>query len=313
LTPSVIDIPPGEKNYVVTDSFTLPVTVKLLGLHPHAHLICKDVEIWAEAPDSTKQTLLHIPRWDFNWQNAYRYAEPVVLPKGTTLSMKFVFDNSADNPRNPNQPPKRVQFGYQTSDEMARLAVQVLPNDVADRDLLVAEHKRHSSQLMIAQYEFRLKSHPKDIYARVELGKHLYVNGRVPEAVEHFRKAVEVADEAEPHYYLGRIAMEMQEPEVAQREFEAAIAADPNYYMALGTLGALHLQLGHLTQAEEVLARSLKVHAEDAVAHYNLGIIRYQQRDIPEAVRHFRESVKIDPDYGPARESLRKIEPLLKN
>jgi tetratricopeptide (TPR) repeat protein len=312
LTPSVIDIPPGEKNYVVTDSFTLPVDVKLLGLHPHAHLICTQVEVWADRPDTAKQTLLRIPRWDFNWQNAYRYTEPIELPKGTTLSMKFVFDNSADNPRNPNQPPKRVQFGFQTDDEMARLGVQALPRDAADRERLVFEHQRHSSQLMIAHYEFWLQNHPQDARAHLELAKHLYVNRRVLEAVEHFRKAVETAeDDAEPRYFLGRIALEMREPEAAQREFEAAIEADPNYYMALGMLGVLHMQLGRTAQAEEVLERSLKVHSEDKLAHFNLGVIRYQQRNIPQAVRHFREAVRIDPDYAPARENLKKLEPLL--
>jgi tetratricopeptide (TPR) repeat protein len=103
----------------------------------------------------------------------------------------------------------------------------------------------------------------------------------------------------------------MREPEAAQREFEAAIEADPNYYMALGMLGVLHMQLGRTAQAEEVLERSLKVHSEDKLAHFNLGVIRYQQRNIPQAVRHFREAVRIDPDYAPARENLKKLEPLL--
>jgi Tfp pilus assembly protein PilF len=313
LTPSVIDIPPGEKNYEVTDSFTLPVDVKLLGLYPHAHLVCKGVEVWAEATDSTKRTLLRIPRWDFYWQNAYRFTEPVFLPKGTVLSMKFVFDNSADNPRNPNQPPRRVQFGFHTYDEMARLGVQVLPKDAADAELMAFEYKRHASQLMIAHYEFWIENHPGDAYARVELGKHLYVNRRTPEAIEHFQKALEHTDNAaEPHFFLGRIALEMGKPKEALREFEAAVDADPNYYGALGLLGVLHMQLGQLTQAEKVLERSLKVHPNDALAHYNLGIVRFQQNNIPEAARHFREAVKIDPNYEPARHNLREIEPLLK-
>jgi cytochrome c-type biogenesis protein CcmH/NrfG len=312
LSPAVIDIPPGEKNYVVTDSFTLPVDVSLLGLYPHAHLVCKSVEVWAESSDVAKKKLLVIPRWDFNWQNAYRFTKPVSLPRGTTLWMKFVFDNSSDNPRNPNQPPKRVQFGFHTNDEMARLGMQVLPNDSADRDRLVFEHKRHSSQLMIAHFDFWLKSHPDDAFAHIELGKHLYVNRRTPEAIEHFQKGAELAKtNAEPHYFLGRIALEMRKPDEAQREFEAAIRADPNYYMALGTLGVLYMQLGDLTQAADVLERSLRVHSEDELAHFNLGIIRYQQRNIPEAVRHFRESIRIDPSYAPARENLKRLEPLL--
>ena len=82
-------------------------------------------------PDGTTMSLIHIARWDLNWQAVYRYAEPMLLPKGTTISMRFTYDNSAENIRNPNHPPQRVVAGNRASDEMAHLWLQVLPRDSA--------------------------------------------------------------------------------------------------------------------------------------------------------------------------------------
>ncbi len=79
----------------------------------------------ARLPDGTVQHLIWIKDWDFNWQGQYRYVEPVKLPKGTRIDMRYIYDNSAGNPRNPSNPPRRVRFGEQTTDEMALAFLQV--------------------------------------------------------------------------------------------------------------------------------------------------------------------------------------------
>ena len=76
--------------------------------------------------------LLEILDWDFNWQQNYRYQRPIRLPADTRLEMEFVYDNTAQNPRNPSRPPKRVGWGPETTDEMAGLHFQVIPADPAD-------------------------------------------------------------------------------------------------------------------------------------------------------------------------------------
>jgi mono/diheme cytochrome c family protein len=126
----LLDIPPGDENFVVTDEFTLPVDVSLLAIYPHAHYLGKDLKATATLPDGTKKTLIHIPHWDLNWQAVYRYAQPVPLPKGTILSMRYVYDNSDGNLANTNHPPKRVRAGNRASDEMAQLGFQVLPKSI---------------------------------------------------------------------------------------------------------------------------------------------------------------------------------------
>jgi hypothetical protein len=121
-----IDIPPGETAYRVTDHFTLPVDIDAIGIIPHAHYICKDMKGLARLPDGSTRWLIWIKDWDFDWQEQYRYRQPLRLPEGTRLEMEFTYDNSAGNPRNPSHPPRRVQWGPDSSDEMAGLHVQVL-------------------------------------------------------------------------------------------------------------------------------------------------------------------------------------------
>ena len=120
-----IDIPPGEKSYKVTDSFVLPVDVDAIGIIPHAHYVCKEMKGVARLPNGSTEWLIRIRDWDFNWQEQYRYRRPLRLPEGTRLEMEFTYDNSAQNPRNPNHPPQRVRWGPDGTDEMAGLHVQV--------------------------------------------------------------------------------------------------------------------------------------------------------------------------------------------
>ncbi|MBS1857603.1 MAG: ascorbate-dependent monooxygenase [Acidobacteria bacterium] len=135
-TSTRIDIPPGDAAYKVTDHFTVPVDVDAIGVIPHAHYVCRRMYAYAVLPDGTRRTLLSIPNWDFNWQGQYRYAAPIRLPADTRIEMEFTYDNSAANPRNPNQPPARVRYGPGTKDEMAGLHLQVVAVDPADEEEL---------------------------------------------------------------------------------------------------------------------------------------------------------------------------------
>lgn len=127
-----INIPAGEKDYHIHDSFTTPVPVQVVGITPHAHLLGKQMKCTATLPDGTVKSLLSIKDWDFNWQEQYRYAKPFVLPADTRIDMDFSYDNSSENPRNPTNPPKRVTFGEGTTDEMAFCWVQVIPEKLLD-------------------------------------------------------------------------------------------------------------------------------------------------------------------------------------
>lgn len=131
-----IDIPAGEARYIVRDHFTLPVPVEVTGIIPHAHYICREMRGTAIRPDGRRIPLITVRGWDFNWQRHYRYKHPFTLPAGTRIEMEFLYDNSAANPRNPSNPPRRVTWGGGSLDEMAGLHVQVIPaNDDDAREL----------------------------------------------------------------------------------------------------------------------------------------------------------------------------------
>ncbi len=113
-----IDIAPGDSNYQRNISFALPIDVTLSGVVPHMHLLGRDMKASATTPDGKDIPLVWIPDWDFKWQGQYRYTNPITLPAGTTLTLTAKYDNSANNPDNPNSPPKRAIRGEQTTDEM---------------------------------------------------------------------------------------------------------------------------------------------------------------------------------------------------
>jgi hypothetical protein len=91
--------------------------VLLLSLFPHMHLRGKDFHYEVLYPDGRKETLLNVPRYDFNWQTSFVFADPLQLPAGTKLHCTAHFDNSADNPANPD-PSHPVRWGDQTWEEM---------------------------------------------------------------------------------------------------------------------------------------------------------------------------------------------------
>jgi hypothetical protein len=112
------DIPPGEKDYHVTASYTLTGDVRLLSIVPHMHLLGRSIRAVAVLPDGTQRELINVPHWNYNWQDEYFLAQPIKLPKGTRLDVEAVYDNSAENPLNPSNPPKEVTWGEGTTDEM---------------------------------------------------------------------------------------------------------------------------------------------------------------------------------------------------
>ena len=144
---SGVDIAPGVKTYSIHDSTTLAADVSVLSAFAHAHYIGKEFKATATLPDGSTRPLLWIKDWDFNWQEQYTYKEPVSLPKGTRIDVTIGYDNSADNPRNPSNPPKRVLWGEQSFDEMGGVAftmVNVRKEDEAVIQQSAAERIRTS-------------------------------------------------------------------------------------------------------------------------------------------------------------------------
>jgi hypothetical protein len=110
-------IPPGDPNYKVEADFKFANDGRIVALLPHMHLRGKDFEYVAKYPTGESETLLNVPHYSFSWQLAYVPAGDIVVPKGTVIHCTAHFDNSANNPYNPD-PTKKVTWGQQSWDEM---------------------------------------------------------------------------------------------------------------------------------------------------------------------------------------------------
>ena len=145
-----IDVAPEDSNFVISESFTTPAAIEVYGVTPHAHYIGKEFRGWAELPDGGEVPLIWIKDWDFAWQDMYTYEKPVVLPAGSTIHSRIRYDNSAENPRNPTSPPKRVFWGRGSEDEMGTIIFSAMPVSEDDLPAIKKElstlGKKHAKQ-----------------------------------------------------------------------------------------------------------------------------------------------------------------------
>lgn len=301
----LIDIPPGAKDYAVEDNYRLPVDVELREVLPHAHYLANDIRGWATLPDGTRKELLWIKHWDFNWQGEYRYAEPIFLPRGTVLSMRMTYDNSADNPRNPNRPPKRVTYGPQTSDEMAELWFQVVPSRREDLAPLARDFAHKRLSLVIERLHHLLSDAPNDADVHFRLGKALMADGRSGEALAELRTAYGLRpDLSDAHDYAGRVLLGAGDLVGATEEFERAVTLDAHSPEPRNNLGLARLRAQNWSGAAECFRAALRLNPDDAVAHLNLGIAVLKLGDPAAAKGEFLTALRLDPELSLARTGL---------
>ena len=130
-------IPAGAANHRVDTRVTLREDMTVLSLWPHMHLRGKALQLRAVYPNGESEVLLGVPHYDFNWQMSYVLAKPRLLPKGTRLESAVFFDNSANNPNNPD-PKADVYWGDQLWEEMNVAFMRVaLPAGIEPADIAV--------------------------------------------------------------------------------------------------------------------------------------------------------------------------------
>jgi tetratricopeptide (TPR) repeat protein len=279
-----IDLPAGATNTVVEQRTVLPVDTELHAVLPHAHYLAKRVEGFAILPDGTRRSLLRIPDWDFNWQTEYRYATPVRLPRGTTLGMQYTYDNSTNNARNPHQPPRRVTFGLQTSDEMAELWFQLLATTRADFDKLAQAAQARTVVDIEELSRFKLRQNPNDAEAVSELGKVKLTTGDGPGAEALFRRALEIRpDLDDAHYHLGLVLLYTGRIADAEGEFLEAVRLNPEHFQARGNAGLCCLRQRRFEEAATHFREILRTRPGDTVARQNLELAERLRRGQPPA------------------------------
>jgi tetratricopeptide (TPR) repeat protein len=337
-----IAIPAGESNYVVEDSYVLPVDVDAVSIYPHAHYLGKEMRGTATLPDGSQKDLLWIRRWDFRWQDRYRYQSPVFLPRGTRLSMRFTYDNSADNPNNRTRPPERVRSGPRSTDEMGQLWIEVVPRRAEDAALLNADFVRRSMLAAIAsaeldvrldpqvaaahnilatrylqvgrvadaqaQLEEAVRLDPRDAEAQSNLGTALQAQGRLAEAMQRLRTAVRLRPKDDAvRFNLGAGLLAAGQPDAAMREFRAAIALNPENADAHFNLGVM---LGPRYQWDDAVAhlrRVVEINPVNGDAYHNLAVVYGLQGRIAEGIAAAQAAVRLKPDSAVAQQQLQRL------
>lgn len=257
-----IDIPAGEAHYIVTDSYTLPVDVELEAVQPHAHYRAREVRGEATLPDGSRRPLITIADWDFRWQHVYRFVTPPRLPKGTTLSMRYVYDNSAANARNPQQPPARARWGQRSAEEMGDLWLQVLTRDGRDLETLSASFRPKVAAEDVKGYELEIEKHPRDVAL---------------------------------HDDVALLYLELQRPDRAIQHFNASLALEPQSAQAFYNLGTALTVARQLDQAVDAYREALRIDASYANAHNNLANVLLAQGKTDAAILEFKDVVRLQP------------------
>jgi Flp pilus assembly protein TadD len=294
-----LDIPAGDGNFIVTDEFTLPENVQLLALYPHAHYLCRDMLAVARLPGGSEKTLIHIPRWDLNWQAVFRLAQPEPLSRGTTLVMRYRYDNSSDNIVNPNNPPQRVTAGNRAVDEMAHLWLQVLPETQPGQQ----RDPRMILQEALARHH--IENNPADFEAHYNLAAMLQARGASDDAVLHYQSALDLRpDDATVENALGAALLSSGRIPDSIKHLHAATTARPEYFDAHYNLGIALASTGEFARAAQEFAAAAKLKPEDSGAEANLGAALAELGQNDQAIAHFQRALQLDPKNQQARENL---------
>jgi tetratricopeptide (TPR) repeat protein len=314
-----IDIPAGESDYVVEDTLTLPVNVVLSKISPHAHYLGKRMEGTAELPDGTRRDLVLIEDWDFNWQDVYQYESPMLLPSGTRLSMRYTFDNSAENPRNPQVPPQRVRIGNRSSDEMATLGLQLALESGKDRRALMEASWRHRVECIPGHWMPRLNfgailaeqgkyqeaatelraglaMKPDSVDILTNLGAVLIRTNELRESREHLEEALRLRPgHPDAHFVFANLEKTRGRWGDAAAHYRAVLETSPRDTRALRGLGSSLVQLDRLGDAVASFEKALELDPTDYESYYELGRIAVRQDRLEDATKAFAAGLEIHP------------------
>lgn len=337
-----IDIPAGESDYTITDQLALPVDVTLIGLYPHAHYLATDMQCVAILPDETKRPLFRIPSWDFDWQDDYRFEQPVHLPAGTVVAMRYKYDNSSANVRNPSSPPERVRYGPETNDEMGDIWLQVLPQGPAELATLRRATSYKELQANIAWLSKELTRTPDDPSLLHDLGYFYESGGDPARATELYERALQLEPKRfDTLFNLGRMARLAGNParaldflerariadpnqpnlraelalarnasgetERALQEIESAAQADPSSAILHRAWAHVLRNAGRLPEAAEKIERARTLEPLSVRAHTDAADIYLAQNDVRMAYEALTQALRLDPTHAPSRSRIAMI------
>jgi len=292
-----IDIPAGDARFVVQDQYVLPVDVHVVAIQPHAHNLARAMRATATLPDGRVVRLIGIDDWDFRWQEVYRYAEPLALPRGSTIAMSFTYDNSAANPRNPHQPPVRVVWGQNTTDEMGDFWLQIVPQKASDFAALSQDVRRKARSEDLAAYTKLLQTDPDNPLRHDAVAALYFESGKADEAIAHYSRSLQLNPaSASTHYNIGIALAARGRRNDAIAHFEQALRLDPEYAQAHNNFGALLYLVGRRTEAADHFRKAIALRPDNLEARTNLAALLAADGAAAEALEQYRAALRIKPD-----------------
>jgi len=305
ISSKTIDIPAGKADYAVEETYQLPVDVDLLSVYPHAHYLGKEMDARAILPGGAVKTLIHIKQWSFHWQQEYQYATPVSLPRGTTLSMRYTYDNSDRNRDNPRHPPVPVIWGPQSTDEMGTLGLEVLPRSSAEAAVLAKSISNRQALENVAGAELWVKHDPRSAGNQLALGTSYVQVGRFEEAIPHLEEALRLdARSATAHNYLGGALLALRREQEALVHFRRAVALSPRDEHLHFNLAKTLAQTGQYVEAIREFGRAIALNPSLPDAHQNLGATLFKQGDLPRAITELQRAAELTPDSASVHSDL---------
>jgi hypothetical protein len=260
-----IDIPAGDANYA-SKTLRAPVDSNVEPQSPCPLPRQGDART-ATLPDVRSRIAVD-SLVDFRWQDRYSYRSPLIFPKGTRLSMRFTFDNSAENPANRNRPPQRVRSGPRSTDEMAQLWLEVVPRRAEDAALLNADFVRRSLLAAIASAELDVRLDPLVAAAHNMLATKYLQAGRVADAQAQLEEALRLDPrDAEAHSNLGVVLQAQGRLADGMEHLRTAARLKPKNDSVRFNL-VLALQWG---SPPDTRVRTAIASIQNADAHFNLG------------------------------------------
>jgi Flp pilus assembly protein TadD/mono/diheme cytochrome c family protein len=300
---SALDIPAGDAVFVIEDHLKLPIDVDVLGVYPHAHYLGKKLEGYAILPNGEKKWLVLIRDWDIDRQSVYRFQSPVFLPKNSVLYMRYTYDNSKANIRNPNSPPIRVKAGNRSVDEMGHLWLQVLPRALPDPN--------QDPRLLLEQawMQNSLRKDPDDHIALYNLASVNMIGNDFTSAATLYRRALSrTPDDVRTLTALGTALDGAGDWRQAQAEYQKALTVDPENTNARFDLAHLEFKHGNHAEAEQEYRRLLIEAPNDASAHNELGGVLAATNRPADAQHEFEIAITLDPNNFEALFNLAGIE-----
>jgi len=292
-----IDIPAGASHHLLSDEYVLPIDVDVHTIFPHAHSLCRELNVVAVRPDGSRESLITIDRFDENWHDCYRFQQPMRLARGTRLVSKFAYDNTEDNPRNRNHPPRQVVYGSNASDEMADVYLQVTAVHPDQRAVLMEHYKHYDLASQIAGYRRSLEVDPNNLLVEEALATCYVGNGQPREAISILESRVKSGSpEVFPVVSLGMALLAAGDAARAEAEQRKALTIDDQYALAWFGLGKALAAQNKLEAAEEAYRRALDLApglSDACLASADL-LIRSEQLD--EAKLACEAAVKANPD-----------------